>query len=77
MLADGGDNDACALFVGFFHKQTAHDEVVFVIKMADRFIQEDKVERLAKASYKSDTLLLPEGEFAGFFIDFVGNADCF
>ena len=38
--------------------QIAHDCSVLVIQMADGFVQEDEVERLAEAADKGDSLLL-------------------
>lgn len=77
MLPDGCDNNACSLLARLFHEQPAHYGTVVVVQVADGFVQEDKVERLAKAADKSDALLLPEGKLAGSFVGFVGNAGCF
>lgn len=77
VLPDGCDNNACSLLARLFHEQPAHYGTVVVVQVADGFVQEDKVERLAKAADKSDALLLPEGKLAGSFVGFVGNAGCF
>ena len=77
MFADGSHYDSRSLAAGFFCQQPAHDCSVLVIQMADGFVQEDKVERLAKAADKSDPLLLPERKHASLFVDFIGNTDCF
>ena len=77
MFPDGCDNNACSLLARLFHEQPAHYSTVVVVQVADGFVQEDKVERLAKAADKSDALLLPEGKLAGSFVGFVGNAGCF
>ena len=77
MLPDGCDNNACSLLARLFHEQPAHYGTVVIVQVADGFVQEDKVERLAKAADKSDALLLPEGKLAGSFVGFVGNAGCF
>ena len=77
MLPDGCDNNSCSLLACLFHEQPAHYGTVVVVQVADGFVQEDKVERLAKAADKSDALLLSEGKLAGSFVGFVGNAGCF
>lgn len=77
MFPDGCDNNACSLLARLFHEQPAHYSTVVVVQVADGFVQEDKVERLAKAADKSDALLLPEGKLAGSFVGFVGNVGCF
>ena len=60
MFADGSHYDSRSLAAGFFCQQPAHDCFVLVIQMADGFVQEDEVERLAEAADKSDSLLLAE-----------------
>ena len=77
MLPDGCDNNSCSLLARLFHEQPAHYGTVVIVQVADGLVQEDKVERLAKAADKSDALLLPEGKLAGSFVGFVGNAGCF
>ena len=77
MFPDGCDNNSCSLLARLFHEQPAHYGTVVIVQVADGLVQEDKVERLAKAADKSDALLLPEGKLAGSFVGFVGNAGCF
>ena len=60
MFADGSHYDSRSLAAGFFSQQPAHDCSVLVIQMADGFVQEDEVERLAEAADKGDSLLLAE-----------------
>lgn len=66
--ADGSNNDTCSLPVGFFLKQVRQKVVVVVIQMADRFVQQDKIEGLAQAAYEGYPLLLPERQASRFFI---------
>ena len=56
MFADGSHYDSRSLAAGFFCQQPAHDCSVLVIQMADGFVQEDEVERLAEAADKGDSL---------------------
>jgi len=58
MLTYGSHYDSRFLAAGFFCQQFAHDCSVLVIQMADGFVQEDEVERLAEAADKGDSLLL-------------------
>lgn len=58
MLTYGSHYDSRFLAAGFFCQQSAHDCSVLVIQMADGFVQEDEVERLAEAADKGDSLLL-------------------
>ena len=60
MLTYGSHYDSRFLAAGFFCQQSAHDCSVLVIQMADGFVQEDEVERLAEAADKGDSLLLAE-----------------
>ena len=76
MFADGSHYDSRSLAAGFFCQQPAHDCSVLVIQMADGFVQEDEVERLAEAADKSDSWVLAERSLPGFFVYLVGNADC-
>ncbi len=64
VLADGGDEDACPLAGDFFGEQAAHEPAVLVVEVADGFIKQDKVERLAKRTDECHPLLLPKGELA-------------
>ena len=77
MLSNGCYNNSCSLLSCFFHEQSTHNDTVFIIEVADRFIQKDKVEWLAKAAYKSNALLLAERKLPGSFINLIGNTDCF
>ena len=75
MFSDGGHHHTCTLSVGFFGQYPSHECAVVVVQMADWFIQEDEVERLAQGTDESYALLLPEGEFSRLFVDFVRNAE--
>ena len=61
MLADRGHQYAGSLPAGFFQKQLHHRFAVVVIQVADGFVEQDKIQRLAKCTNDGYALLLPEG----------------
>ena len=71
MFANGRSNDSGTLFPGFVDDDFSHDAAVFIIQMADRFIQKQEVERLAECTDKSNPLLLAERKFSGFHVQFI------
>lgn len=66
MFADGSHYDSRSLAAGFFCQQPAHDCSVLVIQMADGFVQEDEVERLAEAADKATLCCWPKDSFPAF-----------
>ena len=54
-----------------------HNPPILLIQMADRFIQKNKIERLAKGADQRNTLLLSERHFSYWRIPFIGNAELF
>ena len=71
MFANGRGNDSGTLFPGFVDDDFSHDAAVFIIQMADRFVQKQEVERLAECTDKSDPLLLAERKFSGFHVQLI------
>ena len=62
MLADRGHNDTCPLSIRFLHQYPGHNPSILLIQMADRFIQKNKIKRLAKGADQRNTLQKIEGE---------------
>ena len=75
MLPYGRHNYTCVLTFGFLCQYPAHDVAIVIVQMADGFVQEDEVERLAEAADEGNALLLAEGQFPCFLICFVGDAE--
>ena len=72
MFADRGNHYARTLPADFFQKQLYHCFTVVVVQMADRLVEQNKIERLAEGADDGYTLLLSEREFSGEFRLFVG-----
>ena len=60
MLSDTRNDDASPLSFGLRSEQLAHNLTVGIVKVADGFIDKDKVERLAQGTNQRYTLLLTE-----------------
>ena len=74
VLADTGHDDTCPLLLRLGHHDVCHDARVVVIKVTDRLIGEDEVERLTERTHHSHTLLLSERHSSYLGIHLVGNA---
>ena len=76
VFPDGGNDDSGFLSACFFQEQATHDPGIAIVQMTDRFVQKDKVERLAERPDKGDPLLLPERELPDLCMSFVCNPHC-
>ena len=76
MFSNGSNNYSCALPFGFFAQHASHKCAVIIIRVADRFIQKDEIERLAEARMKATRCCCPKDNFPA-FVYFLSDTECF
>ena len=75
MLADAGDDDACALTAGLGHHDVGHEGGVGIVEMRDGLVGQDEVEGLHQGAHHGHTLLLAERHQAHAGVLLVADAE--
>ena len=73
MLAYARYDNSGSLPFGFRHHDISHNGRIGVVKVADRFIGQLKVEGLYQSAYHGHALLLSKTHTSNFGIKFVGD----